>query len=630
MDVELQKLVESGKLTSKAAEQLEKLKPGTFCLHKSWGFGRVREWNLLFNQIVIDFASKKSHPMQVQYAAENLTPLPPEHFLARKATDLASIKNLARENPVALVRNILESLEGKAATQQIADWLVGDVFTEAEWKRWWESTKKALKASGAFSIPAKKTEPIQIRSQGVSHADELIAAFNKARQPKEQIAALEQIIKSYQQFKEPGKQLQPIVVTIENMAARNQKMHPELAFELIVARDDLLGRVPSLHSTHVGSTLSKLILEEEKRLISILPKLPAAKEKRVLEALPSALAPHWTERALHLMQLGHSRMVAQIARILSEGGQHAELREMLERSVREHSATSEMLIWLCSEREHWNELITPDLLGAILGALEREKHNAPGRASKLHRALADDRQLLGDIFKNADVALARDAMRRLQLGPLFDELTKRSLLARIVKVYPELESMITSMEAQEKAATLIVSWSSLEKRKAEYEELVKVKIPENRKEIALARSYGDLSENFEFKAAKQMQSVLMRRKAELEQMLHNARGTSFENADTSRVSIGTIVTVRNAETNKEETYTVLGAWDGDPDRHIISYQTAIGQSLLGHEIGETVPLNSEHGTVQFTIISIEPAPPDQSADAPDLPSAAAVEAAIVE
>ncbi|PYJ27203.1 MAG: transcription elongation factor GreA, partial [Verrucomicrobia bacterium] len=298
---------------------------------------------------------------------------------------------------------------------------------------------------------------------------------------------------------------------------------------------------------------------------------------------------------------------------------------------REHSATNEMLIWLCSEREHWKELITPDLLGAILAALEREKHNAPGRVSRLHRALVDDRQLLGDIFKNVDVALARDAMRRLQLSPLFDELTKRSLLARIVKVYPELESMITGMEAQEKAAPLIVSWSSLEKRKAEYEELVKVKIPENSKEIALARSYGDLSENFEFKAAKQMQSVLMRRKAELEQMLHNARGTSFENVDTSRVSIGTIVTLRNAEMNKEETYNVLGAWDGDPDRHIISYQTAIGQALLGHEIGENVPLNTEHGTAaQFTIISIQPAPPDQTEHAPNLRSESAVEAAIAE
>jgi transcription elongation GreA/GreB family factor len=631
MDAELQKLVESGKLTSKAAEQLEKLKPGTFCLHKSWGFGRIREWNLLLNQIVIDFANKKSHPMQVEYAAENLTPLAPEHFLARKASDLASVKNLARENPTALVRNILESLDGKATAQQINEWLVGDIFTEAEWKRWWESTKKALKASGAFSIPAKKTEPIQIRGEGISHGDELIAAFNKARQPKEQIAALEQIIKSYQQLKEPEKQLQPIIVTIENTAARNQKMHPALAFELIMARDDLLGRIPSLHTTHVGLTLSKLIFDEEKRLISILPKLPAAKEKRLLEALPPALGPGWTERALYLMQRSHGRAVAQIPRILGETGQHAELRTMLERSIREHSATGEMLTWLCSERDEWREFVTPDLLAAILAALEREQHNAPNRASKLHRALVEDRQLLGDIFRNADVALARDAMRRLQVSPLFDELTKRSLLARIVKVYPQLESMITGAEAQEKAAVLIVSWSSLEKRKAEYEELLKVKIPENTREIALARSYGDLKENFEFKAAKQMQSVLMRRKSELEQMLHNARGTSFENVDTSRVSIGTIVTLRDAETNKEETYTVLGAWDGDPDRHIISYQTAFGQAVLGHEIGETVSLSTEHGGVaQFTIVSIQPAPPDGSAHASDVPSESAVETAMAD
>ncbi len=630
MDPELQKLIEAGKLTDQAAGQLEKLKPGTFCLHKSWGFGRVSEWNLLLNQIVIDFASKKSHSMQLEYAAENLTPLAPEHFLSRKATDLVEIKNLAREDPGALVRNIVESLDGKATAQQISEWLVGDVFTETEWKRWWESTKKLLKASGAFSIPARKTDPIQMRGEGVSHADELIAVFNKARLPKEQIAALEQIIKFHQQFKEPEKQLQPIVATIENMAARNQRMHPELAFELIIARDDLLGHVPLLRTTHIGLTLSKLILEEEKRLLLILPKLPAAKEKRVLQTLPSALGPPWTERALYLMQRSHGRMVAQIPRILSETGQHAELRAMLERSIREHSATSEMLAWLCSERKDWSELVTPELLGAILAALEREQHNASGRASKLYRTLAEDRQLLGDIFKKGDVAVARDAMRRLQLSPLFDELTKRSLLARIVKVYPELESMITGGQPQEKTAQLIVSWSSLERRKIEYEELVKTKIPENTKEIALARSYGDLSENFEFKAAKQMQSVLMRRKAELEQMLHNARGTSFENVDTSRVSIGTIVTLRSPEANKEETYTILGAWDGDPDRDIISYQTAIGQALLGHKTGETVSLNTEHGTAQFTIVSIQPAPPDQTAPAPTPPTESVVETAMAE
>src|SRR5689334_10412485 len=110
MDSELEKLVESGKLAPRAADQLEKLKPGTYCLHKSWGFGRVTEWNLLFNQILIDFPGKKAHAMQLSYAADNLTVIPPEHFLARKASNLNSIKELAKTDPAALVRNILESL----------------------------------------------------------------------------------------------------------------------------------------------------------------------------------------------------------------------------------------------------------------------------------------------------------------------------------------------------------------------------------------------------------------------------------------------------------------------------------------------------------------------------------------
>jgi transcription elongation GreA/GreB family factor len=610
MDSELEKLVESGKLTFKAAEQLEKLSPGTFCLHRSWGFGRVAEWNLLLNQIVIDFAAKRAHPMQLSYAAENLTPLAPEHFLSRKATDLASIKQLAKGDPPALVRNILESLGGKATVAQIGEWLVGDVFTEAEWKRWWESTKKRLKTSGYFSVPAKKNEPIQLRAEAISKAEELIAAFNQAGKPSEKAEVLDQIVKLHAEFKEPEKQLQPIVTAIETAAMRNQKLHPEISFDLIIGRDELLERVPQLRSTIVGFTLTKLIVDEESRLASILPKLSAAKEKKALQALPPALGDRWTERALQLMRASHGRLVAQIPRVLSEAGQHAQLRTALERSIREHSATSEMLVWLGNERDEWRELINPELLWAILSALEREKHAAPGRGSKLQRMLVEDRALLGEMFAESDVAIARDAMRRLMLNPLFDELTKRSLLARIVKLYPELESMISGTQPAEKSTPLIVSWSSLERRKAEYEELVKKKIPENTKEIALARSYGDLSENFEFKAAKQMQAVLMRRKTDLEEMLHRARGTSFENPDTSRVSIGTVVTLRDADSREEETYTILGAWDGDPERHVVSYQTAIGQALLGHKPGEIVVLNGEDGAMRFEIISIEPAPAD--------------------
>ncbi len=490
--------------------------------------------------------------------------------------------------------------------------MLGDVFSEPEFKRWWESTKKLLKKERHFLIPTKKNDPVELRAVPVSRADELIAFFNQARQPKEQAAALDQIIKLHSEFDDPEKQLQPLIDAIEETARRNQRLNPALAFELVIGRDDLVQALPKLRPSQPDLTLERLIVEEEPRLAAILLKLPSAKERRALHALPAALGERWVARALQLMQGNNARLVAAIPKVFAEAGKEAELRTALDRSLREHSATSEMLFWLCKNRAAWPDLINPELLSAILSACERDQHNeSNSRSTRLRDLLLSDRSLIPDIFAGAEPGLARDAMRRLMLSPVFDELTKRSLLARIIKLYPDLQSLITGEQVEEKSAVLIVSWSSLQKRKAELEELVNKKIPENSREIGLARSYGDLRENFEFKAAKEMQAVLMRRKSELERDLHRSRGTAFESPDISQVSIGTIVTLRETSTNKEETYTILGAWDGDPERSIISYQAAIAQSLLGHRLGEVVEINAEEDTGRYAIVAIEPAPLDE-------------------
>jgi len=175
----------------------------------------------------------------------------------------------------------------------------------------------------------------------------------------------------------------------------------------------------------------------------------------------------------------------------------------------------------------------------------------------------------------------------LQLSPVFDDMDKRSLLARLVKSHPAVQSLITGEQSKQDTA-ILVSWESLERRKAEYQELVQKKIPANSREIATARSYGDLSENHEFKAAKEMQKMLMRRKDELESQLTRARGTDFANARTDIVSIGTIVQATDLGANQPETFTILGAWDSDPDRGVISYLSPVAQSLLNNKVGDEV------------------------------------------
>ena len=150
------------------------------------------------------------------------------------------------------------------------------------------------------------------------------------------------------------------MIAIEQNAVRNQKLHPGLTFELVMGRDDLLERVSELKTTNLSLTLLKLILEEETRLHLILPKLPAAKEKRVVQAFPAALGDRWRAARFSAdARQSFAGIRARSARLFVETGNQAELQQTLDRTIREHSATSEMLIWLSKDRANWPELITP-------------------------------------------------------------------------------------------------------------------------------------------------------------------------------------------------------------------------------------------------------------------------------
>jgi transcription elongation factor GreA len=605
MDAEIQKAVDAGKLNTQAGQALEKLLPGSFCYHKSWGFGRVESINFLVSQLTVDFRSKKGHSMQLQYAAESLQPIPPDHILALKASDLPGLKARAKDDPIGLMRIILNSFGGKATQDQISNALMPEVFNETDWKRWWDGAKKALKKDGHFSLPAKKGEPILLREQAVSRVDEVLEQFFRARQLKDQLAALDAIIKNLDGFADPAP-LRPVLAATEDASRKSLKLRPAAAFELLLARNEICEQT-KLDPTPGSPSLAQMLRDEEKNLGEILPEIGAAKQKRVFAAFPEAFGDEWVSKAIKLLLRTPGRVVAEIARLLQDQERHLDLKKEIDRSIRDHSLSSDVLYWLCKERNTsvFNDLITAEVFSAILTALEREQVTSSRIGGRLHDLLLEDRELIPDLLAGAEIGVVRETMRKLLLTPVFEELNKRSLLGRIVRVYPEMQAMLEG-DTGERQETLIVSWESLERRKEEYEDLVKKKIPENTREIAVARSHGDLRENFEFKAAKEMQRVLQRRQAEMEVALSRARGTDFSNADTGQVSIGTIVTYRNLDTGAPQTYTILGAWDGKVEKGILSYQSGISQALLGKKVGEQVELPTEHGTEKVEIVSIEP------------------------
>jgi len=290
---------------------------------------------------------------------------------------------------------------------------------------------------------------------------------------------------------------------------------------------------------------------------------------------------------------------------LTEEGHKEGVKNQIEKVLRQNSASSSLLLWLLRERpQDLAGLFNARLLSAVFAVLDQDRFAREGKfGGKLHDFLMDQKNLVADLVAHADIEEVKDLVRTLQISPAFEELNKRSLLARLIKVFPEVEAQVSGGAQQEqKSAVLHVSWESLEKRKKELDVLINEKVPANIREIEIAKSYGDLRENHEFKAAKEMQKVLARRRAELEQDLDRARGMSYDDPDTASISIGTIAEIEGDGVT--EKFVVVGAWDSDPEKNIVSYLTPVGQALLGKKPGETAKLPSGEGTRNVVVKSI--------------------------
>jgi transcription elongation GreA/GreB family factor len=543
--------------------------------------------------------------MQLQYAAESLIPIPAEHISAQKVADLEGVKARAKADPVGISRLILQSFGGKATQDQISTSLVPEVMSEAEFKRWFEVAKKAMKTDGHFAIPTKKGLPFELRDGPISHADEYLSAFNNARQLKEQVKAIELILKHLDEFKDPVAQLQPVVVALNDGAKKSTKLKPDETLALLAARDELIERVPNLDRGDDAPEIARIITEQRSVLSSLLSKVPDSKLGRAIAAIPAAFGDEWVTRAITVvLRAEKARLAEEAAGLITKEKKNDELGAALQRSISDHSISSAALCWLCGDRHgFFSELLDHKVATAILAALESDAH-AEKKDRKLHDLLVNNQELLPELIADASSEELRDFMRKLVFTTVFEDLNKRSLLGRILRIYPELQSMLSG-DSDSKDESIIVSWPSLERKKAEFDELVNKKLPENVKEIQIARSYGDLRENFEYKAAKDMQRVLNRRRSEMERDLSLARGTDFSNVDVNQVSIGTTVTLREVKNGQIDVYSILGAWDTDPDNGVISYQSALAKALLGRKVGDQVDAPTEHGDRAVVIEKIE-------------------------
>ena len=148
------------------------------------------------------------------------------------------------------------------------------------------------------------------------------------------------------------------------------------------------------------------------------------------------------------------------------------------------------------------------------------------------------------------------------------------------------------------------SLDGLQKLKDELHHLVTVERPLISKQIAEARDKGDLSENAEYSAAKEAQSMLELKISKLQDILNNARLIDESKLDNTKVLIFSIVKLKNTQSGQVVTYTLVPENEANIKQGKISVSSPISKGLLGKKIGEKVEIIVPAGTVAFEIIEI--------------------------
>ena len=143
----------------------------------------------------------------------------------------------------------------------------------------------------------------------------------------------------------------------------------------------------------------------------------------------------------------------------------------------------------------------------------------------------------------------------------------------------------------------------LEAVRAELDELVSKRRPAIVLKIKQAREFGDLSENFEYHAAKNEQGMMEARIRELEAIIKN-HVLIESKAATGRVEVGNTVRFQEEGAEEEETYRIVGPSEADPKAGRVSYESALGKALMGRKVGDEIEVKTEGGAYRVRVVAI--------------------------
>jgi len=585
-------------------ELLSHMKKGNFVFHTAgWGTGEIIDVSMIREELMLEFeyVIGPQH-FTFEKAFKTLLPLSDDHFYARRFGNPDLLEKEARENPTEVLRMLLRDLGPKTASE-IKEELSDLVIPAADWNRWWQNARAKAKKDTKIESPKDLKDPFRLREEELPHE----VALHKALESKPGINATIQMVYTFlRDFPETLKnpefkasldaKLKDVLATETlNDAQRLQILFFQEDMDLPHAQKEMIGLIEK--TPNISEIIRDIeVLAFQKRMMQLVRKNRKDWKEIFLDLLFAVDSNLLRDYLLHELDTPQNRtdLSAKLNNLLIHPISYPDIFIWYFQKAIEPKATVPFSDAQGQNRFFEGLLILLDHLG--------QKPLLREQAKKVVGLLTANRyKIVRDIMQQSSL---EEIKEYLLLATKCQSLTDHDI--KILHSLAEVVQPSLSRIRKEKgthASDENIIWTTQEgykKTQQRIQEIATTETVQNAREIEAARALGDLRENAEFKAALERRDRLQSELKFLSDQIAHARILTPADVPADEVGIGSVVHCRDSK-GEVLHFTLLGPWDADPEKHILSFQSKLAQTMKGRTIDEKFEFQGE----KFTITSID-------------------------
>jgi transcription elongation factor GreA len=586
---------------------------GTFVYHKSWGIGRIRE--IGNEKVVIDFASKRGHEMSMEMAFNSLQVLPKTHiWVLKSAVPHDKLANKIKNDIPWALRTLISSNGDSASFKAMKAEMVPSILTATEWTQWTPLARKELMSNPLFDISSTDADTFTVRTTPISYEEKQLNIFKAEKNFYEKIRLLREFISSKGDL-ESDSFIEMVRYFNDQLASLDKSGDITISSYMLI--NDL--RTGKYHLSFIQPSRDVTFADLYYKLTDKVAAFKAIKDselnKAFIDGVVEADPENWQNV---LLKLFPHYLTSYIPETFREQGKGKIVLQILKDSADGYKEDPEMFLYLVRAygQKQWDKAGVPyekllltelQLLDYTFRCIENGKAVSENRKySKLLMTMLFDEKAVMKYINAGDETAAGKVYSLIEDMVGLDMGQKIEVKHQISEKFPGLFKEEERVDRNSLIPTgLLCTQISLDAKKKELVHIMNVELPEVAKEIGTAREMGDLRENSEYKYGKEKQGLLNTQMRKLSEELDRAQVITPDMVDSSKISFGTNVLLRNNLDDTDITYRIMGPWESDPSNNVISFLAPLGTKLLNHGVGDTVKFEINEQQYDFTVKAIE-------------------------